>query len=240
MPFYLRTGKRLPTRMTEIAVLFQRAPHLPFDATDTEELGQNALVIRVQPDEGVTLRFGSKVPGSAMEVRDVNMDFAYGESFTESSPEAYERLLLDVLIGDPPLFPRQEEVELSWQILDPIEEFWASARQARAVPGRHRRPGRRGRAARPRRPRLAPALAARSSAGRSNVSPKEPTVLIDLTDTTTAEIRGGADARPGPDGRPRDRRGAQPDHHDRRVRASTTPCGRPARPAASTRAGCWP
>jgi glucose-6-phosphate 1-dehydrogenase len=126
VPFYLRTGKRLPTRMTEIAVMFQRAPHLPFETTDTEELGQNALVIRVQPDEGVTLRFGSKVPGSAMEVRDVNMDFAYGESFTESSPEAYERLLLDVLIGDPPLFPRQEEVELSWQILDPIEEFWAA------------------------------------------------------------------------------------------------------------------
>jgi glucose-6-phosphate 1-dehydrogenase len=126
VPFYLRTGKRLPTRMTEIAVLFQRAPHLPFAATDTEELGQNALVIRVQPEEGVTLRFGSKVPGSAMEVRDVNMDFAYGESFTEASPEAYERLLLDVLIGDPPLFPRQEEVELSWQILDPIEDYWAS------------------------------------------------------------------------------------------------------------------
>jgi glucose-6-phosphate 1-dehydrogenase len=126
VPFYLRTGKRLPTRMTEIAVMFQRAPHLPFDATETQELGQNALVIRVQPDEGVTLRFGSKVPGSAMEVRDVNMDFAYGESFTESSPEAYERLLLDVLIGDPPLFPRQEEVELSWKILDPIEEFWTS------------------------------------------------------------------------------------------------------------------
>ena len=106
VPFYLRTGKRLPRRMTEIAVIFQRAPHLPFATTDTEELGQNALVIRVQPDEGVTVRFGSKVPGSAMEVRDVNMDFAYGESFTESSPEAYERLLLDVLIGDPPLFPR--------------------------------------------------------------------------------------------------------------------------------------
>ncbi len=134
VPFYLRTGKRLPTRMTEIAVLFQRAPHLPFDATDTEELGQNALVIRVQPDEGVTLRFGSKVPGSAMEVRDVNMDFDYGESFTETSPEAYERLLLDVLIGDPPLFPRQEEVELSWTILDPIEEFWASAAKPEQYP----------------------------------------------------------------------------------------------------------
>src|SRR6476660_9315046 len=124
-PFYLRTGKRLTRRMTEIALLFQRAPHLPFNATDTQELGQNAIVIRVQPDEGVTVRFGSKVPGSAMEVRDVNMDFAYGESFTVSSPEAYERLLLDVLVGDPPLFPRHQEVELSWEVLDPIEEFWA-------------------------------------------------------------------------------------------------------------------
>jgi glucose-6-phosphate 1-dehydrogenase len=124
VPFCLRAGKRLPRRMTEIALVFQRAPHLPFSKTDTEELGQNALVIRIQPSEGVTVRFGSKVPGSAMEVRDVNMDFAYGGAFTESSPEAYERLLLDVLIGDPPLFPRQQEVELSWKILDPIEEFW--------------------------------------------------------------------------------------------------------------------
>ena len=126
VPFYLRAGKRLPRRMTEIALIFHRAPHLPFSATDTEELGQNALVIRIQPDEGITVRFGSKVPGTAMEVRDVNMDFAYGESFTESSPEAYERLLLDVLIGDPPLFPRQQEVELGWRILDPVEDFWAS------------------------------------------------------------------------------------------------------------------
>jgi glucose-6-phosphate 1-dehydrogenase len=125
VPFYLRTGKRLPRRMTEIALMFQRAPHLPFSATDTKELGHNMMVIRVQPDEGVTVRFGSKVPGSAMEVRDVNMDFAYGESFTENSPEAYERLLLDVLIGDPPLFPRHQEVELSWEVLDPIERFWA-------------------------------------------------------------------------------------------------------------------
>jgi glucose-6-phosphate 1-dehydrogenase len=125
VPFYLRTGKRLGRRVTEIAVVFKRAPHLPFDNTATEELGQNALVIRVQPDEGVTIRFGSKVPGTAMEVRDVNMDFGYGHAFTESSPEAYERLILDVLLGDPPLFPRHEEVELSWQILDPITAHWA-------------------------------------------------------------------------------------------------------------------
>jgi glucose-6-phosphate 1-dehydrogenase len=134
VPFYLRAGKRLPRRMTELALMFQRAPHLPFARTDTEELGQNALVIRVQPDEGITVRFGSKVPGSAMEVRDVNMDFAYGASFTESSPEAYERLLLDVLIGDPPLFPRQEEVELSWRILDPIEEFWEAHTKPQQYP----------------------------------------------------------------------------------------------------------
>jgi glucose-6-phosphate 1-dehydrogenase len=126
VPFYLRTGKRLARRVTEVAVVFQRAPHLPFSKTATEELGANALVMRIQPDEGITVRFGSKVPGTSMEVRDVSMDFAYGESFTESSPEAYERLLLDVLLGDPPLFPRHEEVERSWEILDPILDFWAA------------------------------------------------------------------------------------------------------------------
>jgi glucose-6-phosphate 1-dehydrogenase len=125
VPFYLRHGKRLGRRVTEVAVVFKRAPHLPFAETATEELGQNALVIRVQPDEGVTVRFGSKVPGTAMEIRDVNMDFAYGGAFVESSPEAYERLILDVLLGDPPLFPQHEEVELSWMILDPILDYWA-------------------------------------------------------------------------------------------------------------------
>ena len=151
MPFYLRTGKRLPRRVTEIAVLFKKAPHLPFDATDTTELGHNQLVVRVQPDEGVTLRFGSKVPGSSMEVRDVAMDFLYGEAFTESSPEAYERLMLDVLLGDATLFPRNAEVE----------DVLAGHRSAGGVLGR---PGRRtstgpasgvrwrGRDARPRRP----------------------------------------------------------------------------------------
>ncbi|MEV7971705.1 glucose-6-phosphate dehydrogenase [Cellulomonas sp. NPDC089187] len=129
VPFYLRTGKRLGRRVTEIAVVFKKAPHLPFESTATEELGKNALVIRVQPDEGVTLRFGAKVPGTAMEVRDVTMDFGYGHAFTESSPEAYERLILDVLLGDPPLFPRHEEVELSWKILDPVEAYWAKQGQ---------------------------------------------------------------------------------------------------------------
>jgi len=125
VPFYIRTGKRLGRRVTEVAVVFKRAPHLPFADTSTEQLTENALVIRVQPDEGITMRFGSKVPGTAMEIRDVTMDFAYGGSFTETSPEAYERLILDVLLGEPPLFPRHEEVELSWKILDPVVEYWA-------------------------------------------------------------------------------------------------------------------
>ena len=125
VPFYLRTGKRLGRRVTEVAIVFKRAPHLPFSDHSTEDLSKNALVIRVQPDEGMTLRFGSKVPGTAMEIRDVNMDFAYGGSFTEASAEAYERLILDVLLGDPPLFPRHEEVELSWMLLDPAIEHWA-------------------------------------------------------------------------------------------------------------------
>ena len=133
VPFYLRTSKRLGKRVTEIAVVFKRAPHLPFESTATKELGKNAIVIRVQPDEGVTMRFGAKVPGgTSMEVRDVSMDFGYGRSFTESSPEAYERLILDVLLGDPPLFPTTREVELSWQILDPIEEFWSTLGQPQA------------------------------------------------------------------------------------------------------------
>ncbi len=127
VPFYLRAGKRLGRRVTEIAVVFKRAPQFLFQESQTSELGENALVIRVQPDEGVTMRFGSKVPGAGLQVRDVTMDFGYGHAFTEASPEAYERLILDVLLGDPPLFPRHREVELSWQILDPIVEFWESA-----------------------------------------------------------------------------------------------------------------
>lgn len=127
VPFYLRTGKRLGRRVTEIAIVLKNAPQKLFTDRQTSSLGPNAIVVRVQPDEGVTIRFGSKVPGPGMQVRDVTMDFGYGHSFTEDSPEAYERLILDVLLGDPPLFPRHEEVELSWRILDPIVDFWAAS-----------------------------------------------------------------------------------------------------------------
>ncbi|OLB81174.1 MAG: glucose-6-phosphate dehydrogenase [Actinobacteria bacterium 13_2_20CM_2_71_6] len=128
IPFYIRAGKRLPRRVTEIAVLFKKAPHLPFHPADVEMLGYNQLVVRVQPDEGVTLKFGSKVPGTAMEVRDITMDFQYGEAFTDSSPEAYERLILDVLIGDRTLFPDAAEVEASWRVVDPLEAAWAGTK----------------------------------------------------------------------------------------------------------------
>src|SRR3712207_8360710 len=90
----------------------------------------NQLVIRVQPEEGVVLKFGSKVPGTTMELRDIAMDFSYGEAFTEASPEAYERLVLDVLIGDKTLFPDAAEVEASWQVIDPLEEAWVGTTPA--------------------------------------------------------------------------------------------------------------
>nr|WP_152821337.1 MULTISPECIES: glucose-6-phosphate dehydrogenase [unclassified Corynebacterium] len=125
VPFYLRTGKRLGRRVTEIALVFKSAPHHLFGDQGPHPLEQNAVVIRIQPDEGVLMRFGSKVPGSAMEVRDVNMDFSYAEAFTEESPEAYERLILDALRDESSLFPTNSEVELSWQILDPVLEHWA-------------------------------------------------------------------------------------------------------------------
>jgi glucose-6-phosphate 1-dehydrogenase len=125
VPFYVRCGKRLPRRVTEVAILFKKAPHLPFNPADVEMLGYNQLVVRVQPEEGVTLKFGSKVPGAAMELRDITMDFQYGEAFTETSPEAYERLVLDVLIGDRTLFPDAAEVEQSWRAIDPLEAAWA-------------------------------------------------------------------------------------------------------------------
>ena len=130
VPFYVRAGKRLPRRVTEVGILFKQAPHLPFHQADVEMLGNNQLVIRVQPDEGVTLKFGSKVPGTTMEVRDITMDFQYGEVFTESSPEAYERLVLDVLLGDKTLFPDAAEVEESWSVVDPLEAAWTGTRPA--------------------------------------------------------------------------------------------------------------
>jgi glucose-6-phosphate 1-dehydrogenase len=125
VPFYVRTGKRLPKRVTEVAMQFHTVPHLPFAPSQARELAPDALVLRIQPDEGITLRFGAKVPGQAFQVRSVSMDFFYGAAFLEETPEAYERLLLDALVGDPTLFIRTDEVEQAWRIVDPILETWA-------------------------------------------------------------------------------------------------------------------
>ena len=126
VPFYLRTGKRLPSRVTEVALQFQRPPHLPIAAGQASELDADALVLRIQPDEGITLRFGAKVPGHSFRVRTASMQFSYGESFPEESPEAYERLLLDSLVGDPTLFIRSDEVRQCWRIIDPVIQHWAN------------------------------------------------------------------------------------------------------------------
>ncbi len=125
VPFYLRTGKRLPKRVTEVALRFKRVPHLPFAPTQATDLGPNALVLRIQPDEGITLRFGAKVPGQDFEVRSVSMDFSYGAAFVEEPAEAYERLLHDALVGDPTLFIRTDEVERAWRIVQPLLDTWA-------------------------------------------------------------------------------------------------------------------
>ena len=123
-PFYLRTGKRLPRRATEVAIQFKPAPHLPFASTAVEQVDPNVLAMRIQPDEGASLTFVAKVPGPQIDLRPVNMDFAYGTSFLRSSPDAYERLLLDCLLGDATLFIRWDEVERAWEIMDPLVARW--------------------------------------------------------------------------------------------------------------------
>jgi glucose-6-phosphate 1-dehydrogenase len=122
-PFYVRTGKRLARRETTIAIQFKRVPQSLF--THSDGLRPNVLAIHVQPDEGVSLGIGAKVPGQGMTVRTVNMDFLYGGAFRTGLPEAYERLILDAMRGDPTLFTRADEVEEQWRIVDSIQERWA-------------------------------------------------------------------------------------------------------------------
>jgi glucose-6-phosphate 1-dehydrogenase len=124
VPFYIRAGKRLTKRVTEIAVIFREIPIALF-RDEGARTQPNALVMRIQPDEGITLRFSSKVPGPNMVLRDVNMDFRYGSTYGKSTPEAYERLLLDAMIGDATLFARTDEVDSAWQFISPILDQWA-------------------------------------------------------------------------------------------------------------------
>jgi glucose-6-phosphate 1-dehydrogenase len=134
VPFYLRTGKRMATTATEIAIQFQRVPHLLFERTAVEEIQPNVLVIRIQPDEGISLTFGTKVPGPEVNVRTVDMDFYYQQDFPSGSPEAYERLLLDCMLGEATLFTRSDEIIQAWQIVDPILQHWARGGRPGAYP----------------------------------------------------------------------------------------------------------
>jgi glucose-6-phosphate 1-dehydrogenase len=125
VPIYIRTGKELPKRVTEVVLRFNGVPHLPFAPTQVRKLGPNMLVLRIQPDEGITLSFGAKVPGTTFDIKTVEMGMTWCEEFGADPPEAYERLLHDALVGDATLFIRSDEVDAAWQVVEPILQAWA-------------------------------------------------------------------------------------------------------------------
>jgi glucose-6-phosphate 1-dehydrogenase len=124
VPFYLRTGKALARKVTEIAITLKPVPHLAFQQEGSVGVRPNQLILTMQPNEGVSLSLGAKIPGTRMRIRPVNMEFLYGTSFMSQSPEAYERLILDAMRGDATLFTRNDEVEAQWEICDPIVKKW--------------------------------------------------------------------------------------------------------------------
>ena len=126
VPFYIRSGKALPQRSTEVTIQFKRVPHMLYKPTETRGLVPNRLTIRIQPDEGISLKFAAKVPGAARNLSDVDMNFSYREAFGIEPPEAYERLLADCMVGDSTLFIRRYEVEASWRIVDSITSAWTN------------------------------------------------------------------------------------------------------------------
>ncbi len=134
VPFYLRTGKRLPKRTTEIAIQFRRPPLHIFKRISPTAIASNLLIVNVQPDEGISVRFEAKLPGSRMQLAPVMMNFRYGSAFGMPVPEAYETLLLDAMLGDPTLFARHDFVEASWALITPIHEAWRGVRSARRFP----------------------------------------------------------------------------------------------------------
>jgi len=131
VPFYLRTGKRMPGRNTHVVIQFRRAPFRLFRETQVETMMPNQLVLHIQPEEGISLRFAAKTPGTTMQLGEVNMDFAYADYFGASSSTGYERLLHDCMIGDATLFQRADMVEAGWSIVNPVLDVW------KALPPRH-------------------------------------------------------------------------------------------------------
>lgn len=134
VPFYLRTGKRLPRRVTEIAIQFKSVPHLMFKLTEGLSLPPNVLTLRIQPDEGITLRVAAKVPGAGTKLQPVRMDFDYGASFGQAGPDAYVRLLLDAMLGDPTLFARDDEIDAAWALMQGIIDGWENAPVSAPLP----------------------------------------------------------------------------------------------------------
>jgi glucose-6-phosphate 1-dehydrogenase len=134
VPFYLRSGKRLAAKDTEISIQFKRVPHLFFQLTAEDQIEPNLLTIRIQPDEGISLRFGAKVPGPEMRIRQVQMNFSYAEAFHTEPATAYETLLLDAMEGDPTLFNRADAVELAWQVVEPLLDIWQATRPFQPFP----------------------------------------------------------------------------------------------------------
>ncbi|MEY2979384.1 MAG: glucose-6-phosphate 1-dehydrogenase, partial [Cyanobacteriota bacterium] len=133
VPFYLRTGKRMPKKVTEIAIQFRDVPHLMFPSA-TKEANPNILALRIQPNEGIAMRFEVKTPGSSLRTRTVEMDFRYDAAFGQPSQEAYSRLLVDCMLGDQTLFTRADEVEASWRVLTPVLEVWDAPTDPGAIP----------------------------------------------------------------------------------------------------------
>jgi glucose-6-phosphate 1-dehydrogenase len=128
VPIYIRTGKRLPRRVTEVVLRYKRVPFLPLPATALDSVEPNEMVMRIQPDEGIELSFAAKVPGSPFRVRTQKLDVADGRSFAEVAPEAYERVLFDALLGDPTLFIREDEVEQAWRVVQPLIDAFGEGR----------------------------------------------------------------------------------------------------------------
>jgi glucose-6-phosphate 1-dehydrogenase len=122
VPFFVRTGKRLPHRVTEVAIRYKQVPFLPLPKSAVDSIEPNTIVIRIQPDEGIEVSFGAKVPGSPFRVKTVDLDFSYHEAFDEQPPEAYERVIFDALAGDATLFIRSDEVQQSWRVVMPLVE----------------------------------------------------------------------------------------------------------------------
>jgi glucose-6-phosphate 1-dehydrogenase len=127
VPFYLRTGKRLARKVTEIAITLRPVPHLGFTQDGSVGVRPNQLIMTLQPNEGVALQLAAKIPGTRMRITPVNMEFLYGTSFMSQSPEAYERLILDAMRGDATLFTRNDEVEAQWRIIDPVITAWGKS-----------------------------------------------------------------------------------------------------------------